>query len=204
MTPDLNGLPGVLGVGIDLIEVERIRSSLGQHEERFLDKVFTDREREYCSGMADPAPHYAARFAAKEAIKVTARFRHIERSEEEERRLLRRRFFSRESERPRRLRLSLSRSLSRPPPLRRSLLRDLDAPRFPSPSTFFDLVRARLRDDSLSRPSRSSPSRPRLRLRRLLRSLSSPRVSPMTKPEPRPRRAPSAALGSGSSGTSNS
>ena len=121
--------------------------------------------------------------------------------EDEERRLLRRRFFSRESERPRRLRLSLSRSLSRPPPLRRSLLRDLDAPRFPSPSTFFDLVRARLRDDSLSRPSRSSPSRPRLRLRRLLRSLSSPRVSPMTKPEPRPRRAPSAALGSGSSGT---
>ena len=92
----------------------------------------------------------------------------------------------------------MSRSLSRPPPLRRSLLRDLDAP-----SIFFDLVRARLRDDSLSRPSRSSPSRPRLRLRRLLRSLSSPRASPMTKPEPRPRRAPSAALRSGSSGTSN-
>jgi len=68
MTPDLTGLPGVLGVGIDLIEVERIRSSLGQHEERFLEKVFTDHEREYCSGMADPAPHYAARFAAKEAI----------------------------------------------------------------------------------------------------------------------------------------
>ena len=68
MTPDLTRLSGVLGVGLDLIEVERIRSSLGQHEERFLDKVFIDHEREYCSGMADPAPHYAARFAAKEAI----------------------------------------------------------------------------------------------------------------------------------------
>ena len=68
MLPDLPAGTNVLGVGTDLIEVERVRSSLEQHGDRFLEKVFTPVEREYCQGMADPAPHLAARFAAKEAI----------------------------------------------------------------------------------------------------------------------------------------
>ena len=68
MMPDLPDGTNVLGVGTDLIEVERVRSSLEQHGDRFLEKVFTPVEREYCQGMADPAPHLAARFAAKEAI----------------------------------------------------------------------------------------------------------------------------------------
>ena len=68
MMPDLPEGTNVLGVGTDLIEVERVRSSLEQHGDRFLEKVFTIVEREYCQGMADPAPHLAARFAAKEAI----------------------------------------------------------------------------------------------------------------------------------------
>ncbi len=68
MMPDLPEGTNVLGVGTDLIEVERVRSSLEQHGDRFLEKVFTSVEREYCQGMADPAPHLAARFAAKEAI----------------------------------------------------------------------------------------------------------------------------------------
>jgi holo-[acyl-carrier protein] synthase len=68
MMPDLPEGTNVLGVGTDLIEVERVRSSLEQHGDRFLEKVFTPVEREYCQGMADPAPHLAARFAAKEAI----------------------------------------------------------------------------------------------------------------------------------------
>lgn len=69
MTPDLpvEGA-GVLGVGTDLVDVGRVRKSLDEHGERFLEKVFTPDERSYCMGMADPAPHLAARFAAKEAV----------------------------------------------------------------------------------------------------------------------------------------
>ena len=66
--PELPEGTNVLGVGTDLIEVDRIRSSIESHAERFIEKVFTSNEREYCEGMADPAPHFAARFAAKEAI----------------------------------------------------------------------------------------------------------------------------------------
>jgi holo-[acyl-carrier protein] synthase len=53
-------------VGIDLVEVERIRGLASRHP-GFLDRVFTPRERDYCDRHADPACHYAARFAAKEA-----------------------------------------------------------------------------------------------------------------------------------------
>ncbi len=69
MTPNLpSDSAGALGVGTDLVDVERIRKSLDEHGERFLEKVFTSAERAYCLGMADPAPHFAARFAAKEAV----------------------------------------------------------------------------------------------------------------------------------------
>ena len=68
MMPELSEGTNVLGVGTDLIEVDRIRSSIESHAERFIEKVFTSTEREYCEGMADPVPHFAARFAAKEAI----------------------------------------------------------------------------------------------------------------------------------------
>lgn len=53
-----------LQVGIDLIEVEQIEGSLAAHGERFLDRVYTARERAETHG--DP-PRLAARFAAKEA-----------------------------------------------------------------------------------------------------------------------------------------
>ena len=66
--PELPEGTNVLGVGTDLIEVDRIRSSIESHAERFIEKVFTSNEREYCEGMADPASHFAARFVAKEAI----------------------------------------------------------------------------------------------------------------------------------------
>ena len=60
---------GVLvGLGCDLIEVERIREVLERHGDRFLDRVFTDEERAYCFGMKHPHKHLAARWAAKEAI----------------------------------------------------------------------------------------------------------------------------------------
>ncbi len=58
----------LLGLGCDLIEVERIRGVMDRQGERFLSRVFTDEERAYCDGMKHPHKHYAARFAAKEAV----------------------------------------------------------------------------------------------------------------------------------------
>jgi holo-[acyl-carrier protein] synthase len=58
----------LVGLGADVIEVERIRGVLERQGERFLARVFTEEEREYCSKMSHPHKHYAARFAAKEAV----------------------------------------------------------------------------------------------------------------------------------------
>ena len=57
----------VIGVGIDQIEVTRIRESMNRHGEAFLSKVFTPKEKSFCLDRKDPAPCLAARFAAKEA-----------------------------------------------------------------------------------------------------------------------------------------
>lgn len=58
----------ILGTGIDIIEVERIRASFAKFGERFLRRILRPGEIEYCLTHKDPAPHLAARFAAKEAI----------------------------------------------------------------------------------------------------------------------------------------
>lgn len=58
----------VFGIGIDVVEVERIASAIQRHGEPFLAKIFTAAEREYCESRKNPAMHYAARFAAKEAV----------------------------------------------------------------------------------------------------------------------------------------
>lgn len=57
----------VLGVGVDLTEVDRIRAAHQKHGAAFLDKVFTPAEQQLCLAKADPYPSLAARFAAKEA-----------------------------------------------------------------------------------------------------------------------------------------
>jgi len=57
----------IVSIGIDIIEVARIREVL-LRTPRFADRVFTERERSYCESRgAVAAQHYAARFAAKEA-----------------------------------------------------------------------------------------------------------------------------------------
>ena len=69
--PRLISLPPgglLLGLGADLIDVERIRGVLDRQGDRFLNRVFTDEERAYCFGMKFPHKHLAARFAAKEAV----------------------------------------------------------------------------------------------------------------------------------------
>lgn len=54
--------------GTDIIEIDRIRDSIENVGERFIKKVFTDREIEYCeSKKGQKYQHYAGRFAAKEA-----------------------------------------------------------------------------------------------------------------------------------------
>ncbi len=58
----------VIGVGIDLVDVARIQRAYERQTERFLARIFTVEEQEYCLRMRNPYPHLAARFAAKEAI----------------------------------------------------------------------------------------------------------------------------------------
>lgn len=58
----------LIGLGADLVDVERIRGVLERQGERFLQRVYTEEERAYCLGMKVPYPHLAARFAAKEAV----------------------------------------------------------------------------------------------------------------------------------------
>lgn len=58
----------ILGTGIDLVEVARIRSSLEKFGERFLKRILCPEEITYCLSHKEPAPFVAGRFAAKEAI----------------------------------------------------------------------------------------------------------------------------------------
>jgi holo-[acyl-carrier protein] synthase len=57
----------VRGIGIDLVPVARMREVMARWQERFVARVFTPDEIAYCRSRRDPAPHFAARFAAKEA-----------------------------------------------------------------------------------------------------------------------------------------
>lgn len=58
----------VIGIGVDIVENARIEHSLERFGERFLHRIFTAGEIEYCQSMKYPARHFAARFAAKEAL----------------------------------------------------------------------------------------------------------------------------------------
>jgi holo-[acyl-carrier protein] synthase len=56
------------GVGLDVVEIGRVRRLLSRQGARALDRLFTPAERQYCDARAEPARHYAARVAAKEAV----------------------------------------------------------------------------------------------------------------------------------------
>ena len=58
----------IQGIGVDIIEIQRIRSSIEEFGETFLRKIFTDTEIAYCQSRKNPVQHFAARFAAKEAV----------------------------------------------------------------------------------------------------------------------------------------
>jgi holo-[acyl-carrier protein] synthase len=58
----------ILGLGMDLCEVDRIQRLLDRDRTRFVRRVFLKGESAYCDARRRPAMHYAARFAAKEAF----------------------------------------------------------------------------------------------------------------------------------------
>ncbi len=60
-------MPTASGIGIDLLEIERLERALERHP-RLAERVFTPAEREYAAARARPGRHLAARFAAKEAV----------------------------------------------------------------------------------------------------------------------------------------
>lgn len=57
----------ILGIGVDLVAIERIKSVYDKYPERFLNRIFTEREQKYFRRKAFSAAALAARFAAKEA-----------------------------------------------------------------------------------------------------------------------------------------
>lgn len=58
----------VIGIGIDIIEIDRIKKSIEEYGVKFLTKIFTPSEIDYCKDKVNRYQHYAARFAAKEAV----------------------------------------------------------------------------------------------------------------------------------------
>ncbi|MGD0339299.1 MAG: holo-ACP synthase [Bacteroidota bacterium] len=58
----------VQGIGIDVIEIGRVRQTMERWGNRFLQKIFTENELHYCLARKNPYQHLAARFAAKEAV----------------------------------------------------------------------------------------------------------------------------------------
>ena len=58
----------VLGIGVDLVENDRMQEMITRWGSRFTAKVFVENEKQYCETKAVPCRHYAGRFAVKEAV----------------------------------------------------------------------------------------------------------------------------------------
>lgn len=58
----------IYGIGIDIIEIDRIQKSIERFGDRFMRRIFTEKELEYSLNKVNKYQHLAARFAAKEAI----------------------------------------------------------------------------------------------------------------------------------------
>jgi len=57
----------IVGTGIDIAEVPRVAQAIARYGDRFLRRIFTENEIQYCESKANRTERYAARFAAKEA-----------------------------------------------------------------------------------------------------------------------------------------
>lgn len=58
----------IIGLGVDLVEIERVRGLLSRYGESFRERCFTDHEWAYAQRFNDPSARLAARFAGKEAV----------------------------------------------------------------------------------------------------------------------------------------
>ena len=58
----------IVGIGLDLVRIARIRAITERWQERFLQRLYTDAERQYCFRLSSPYASLAGRFAVKEAI----------------------------------------------------------------------------------------------------------------------------------------
>jgi holo-[acyl-carrier protein] synthase len=58
----------IVGIGIDIVEIEKIKLAMVRRGERLKNRTFTPKEIQYCEERANKYQHYAARFAAKEAV----------------------------------------------------------------------------------------------------------------------------------------
>lgn len=58
----------IRGIGNDIIEIKRITEAVERYGQKFLDRLFTKREQDYCKQHKESNRHFAGRFAAKEAI----------------------------------------------------------------------------------------------------------------------------------------
>lgn len=58
----------IVGIGVDIVEIDRFKTLIERWGERLLNRIFTQREIDYCLSKGNPYQHFAGRFAAKEAI----------------------------------------------------------------------------------------------------------------------------------------
>lgn len=58
----------ILGLGVDLVDVRRMEAIIFRWQQRFLKRIFTDKEIHYCNNKKNPAQRFATRYAAKEAF----------------------------------------------------------------------------------------------------------------------------------------
>jgi len=71
---------GIIGLGVDITEIDRITATIERFGDRFLRRIFTDGEIAYCARRRHPAIHFAGRFASKEAAMKalgTGRSQHV-------------------------------------------------------------------------------------------------------------------------------
>ena len=60
-------MPNIIGLGLDATDIPRVADVIARHGDRFLHRIFSEGEIAYCARRREPAIHFAARFAAKEA-----------------------------------------------------------------------------------------------------------------------------------------
>ena len=58
----------IIGIGIDIVEIDRLRNKIERNGDKFINRIFTEDEITYCSDKLNQHENYAVRFAAKEAV----------------------------------------------------------------------------------------------------------------------------------------